>query len=84
MNRILNLKPTDMIVDKKTDKLKKCICGFKPDHYSVAYGRTPYSVFCPNCNKQTKGKGGVSQNIVDYWNETARHIESDKDKHEFV
>ena len=59
----------------KTDKLKKCKCGFKPNHYLVGYGSTPYDVFCPNCKKQTSFAKcevtGWHGNVIDYWN---KHI----------
>lgn len=59
----------------KTNELKPCICGFKPDHYSVSYGKTPYDVFCPVCLKQlARAKclvTGWHGHAVDYWN---KHI----------
>jgi len=62
-----------MQVQFKTNKLNPCQCGFKPDHYTVGYGRTPYDVFCPNCHKQTtlsKCKiTGCNENLFDYWNQ---------------
>ena len=62
-----------MQVDFKTDELIPCLCGFKPDHYSVSYGPTPYDVFCPECKKQaslfTKYKvSGSPSGIISYWN----------------
>lgn len=65
-------KKDDMISNFKTDKLIPCVCGFKPDHYSVAYGKTPYDVFCPVCKKQTTFAKclitGWHGNLIDYWN----------------
>ena len=65
-----------MIVDIKTDELLPCLCGFKPDHYSIAYGSTPYDVFCPNCKKQfTFSKYAVTgnkENAIHYWNNYIR------------
>ena len=59
----------------KTDELIPCICGFKPDHYNIAYGRTPYDIFCPNCKKQTTLAKcyitGWHGHLIDYWN---KHI----------
>lgn len=58
-------------VNFKTDKLISCLCGFKPEYYSVLYGPTPYTIFCPICIKQTqhyKRIGGCEQNIIDLWN----------------
>lgn len=56
----------------KTDDLKPCRCGFKPNHYSVYYGNTPYDIWCPNCKKQiTSTKCEVTgwyENAIDYWN----------------
>lgn len=64
-----------MPVEFKTDKLNPCICGFKPDHYTMYYGSTPYDIYCPNCKKQTtmaKCKiTGYDGHLIDYWN---RHI----------
>lgn len=57
----------------KTEEINPCICGFKPDHFSVYYGRTPYDIFCPTCKKQTTmAKCKVTnshENVIDYWNE---------------
>lgn len=62
----------------KTDEIKPCRCGFKPDHYSIYYGRTPYDIFCPNCQKQTtlaKCKvTGHHENVIDYWNNHIRYL----------
>ena len=72
--------------DFKTDGLKPCRCGFKPDHYSVYYGSTPYDVYCPNCKKQlARAKCQVTNshvNVIDYWNKkiadmTAEEINSE-------
>ena len=69
----------------KTDKLLECRCGFKPNHYTVGYGSTPYDVWCPNCKKQTTlAKCLVtshSNNLFDYWNTHIRHLtKEDVDK----
>ena len=60
------------IVTFETDELISCQCGFKPVHYSVYYGSTPYDVICPICQKQTtlaKCKvTGWSGHVIDYWN----------------
>lgn len=58
----------------KTNKLKPCICGYKPNHYTIGYGNTPMYVWCPKCEKRTKGIGGIVQNIIDYWNNEFRLI----------
>lgn len=59
-------------VDFKTDELIPCQCGFKPDHYSIGYGRTPYDIYCPNCKKQSQFAKcqvtGSHYNLIDYWN----------------
>jgi len=64
-----------MFVKFPTDELSPCICGFKPDHYEVGYGQTPYDIHCPECKKQTtmaKCKvTGWEGNVIDYWN---KHI----------
>ncbi len=61
-----------MIVEVKTDELNKCQCGFKPDHYTIGYSRTPYNVYCPVCKKGTNmAKCYVTdhqENLIDYWN----------------
>ena len=67
-----------MIVDQKTDKLDPCRCGFKPDHYSIAYGSTPYSVFCPNCDKQACEVGGPSKDIISFWNDVVSNYKKEK------
>lgn len=61
-----------MQVEFKTDELVPCRCGFKPDHFTIGYGRTPYDVFCPVCKKQSvHAKCKVTnhhENAIDYWN----------------
>lgn len=61
--------------DFKTDELEPCLCGFKPDHYSIYYGQTPYCIWCPDCKKQTNFAKclvtGHHDNVIDYWN---KHI----------
>ena len=70
----------------QTDELNACVCGFKPTHYSVAYGRTPYDVFCPNCKKQTtmaKCKiTGHSSHVIDYWNKHISKLTKEELQHE--
>ncbi len=60
-----------MIVNFKTDKFKACVCGHKPDGYSMGYGSTPYIMAC-KCGKQlcqTKYLvTGGEDNLIDYWN----------------
>jgi len=60
-----------MIIEAKTDKFKTCVCGHKPDSYSIGYGRTPYNMSC-NCGKQLVFSKylvtGGEDNLVDYWN----------------
>lgn len=55
-----------------TDELVPCMCGFKPDHYEVNYGPTPYIVFCHGCKRGTNFTlcevSGSPLNIIDYWN----------------
>lgn len=41
-----------MQVKISTTKLKSCLCGFKPDHVTIGYGRTPYDVYCPACKSK--------------------------------
>lgn len=61
-----------MQVERKTDELKPCLCGFKPDHVIIGYGSTPFSVWCPDCKKSTNFTKyevtGCLDNIIDYWN----------------
>ena len=35
-----------MQVDKPTKLLNTCVCGRKPDHYTIGYSRTPFYVGC--------------------------------------
>jgi len=79
-----------MISNFKTDELIPCVCGFKPDHYSIAYGSTPYDVFCPECKKQTNFAKclitGWYGHLVDYWNNHIAGItlvEMEKEVQEF-
>jgi|ERR1035437_1617287 hypothetical protein len=73
-------------VQFKTDELKPCRCGFKPDHYTIGYGQTPYDVFCPNCKKQTtlaKCKvTGWNGNLFDYWNNHIAQMTLEEIDHE--
>src|SRR5688572_11855072 len=58
--------------DYSTDELVPCKCGFKPDHYSIYYGQTPYDVWCPRCKKQLSFARcrvtGHHSHAIDYWN----------------
>lgn len=57
----------------KTDLLLPCLCGYKPDHYLVAYGPKPYIVWCPTCQKRNwKQLGDYYMNIIDEWNNNVR------------
>ena len=73
-------------VQFKTDELKPCRCGFKPDHYTVGYGQTPYDVFCPNCKKQTSFAKckitGWNGNLFDYWNKHIAQMTLEEVEHE--
>jgi len=59
----------------KTEEINTCRCGFKPNYFSVFYGKTPYDIYCPHCKKQTaRAKCKVTGwhgNVIDYWN---KHI----------
>ena len=61
------------IIDEKTDRIEPCQCGFKPDHYSIGYGRTPYSIHCQSCRKSLHG--GCDDRIFDLWNAHVRQSE---------
>lgn len=62
----------------KTNKIKPCQCGFKPDHYSLGYSSTPYDIWCPNCKKQLNNARcrctGMPDHAIDYWNKHLRHL----------
>jgi hypothetical protein len=62
----------DARYDHPTDQLVPCQCGFKPDHYSIYYSRTPYDVVCSNCKKQLNFARckvtGHHMHVIDYWN----------------
>ncbi len=64
-----------MQVDRPTNCLARCRCGFKPDHYSIGYGPRPYDVFCPTCRRQVTSYcdslGGYWWNIVWLWDKIA-------------
>jgi hypothetical protein len=66
-----------MQIDRNTDELLPCHCGFKPDHYSIGYSRAPYYVNCMSCRKLLSGVGGPSENIIDWWNDHGRHARRD-------
>lgn len=61
-----------MQVKIKSDEISPCLCGFKPEHVTLGYGRTPYDIFCPQCKKQASIAKcqctGAMENIIDYWN----------------
>lgn len=62
-----------MDVEIKTDLLLPCLCGYKPDHYKIAYGRKPYFIWCPVCQKQNwKSLGDLPINIINKWNNNVR------------
>lgn len=77
-----------MRVDFKIDTLNPCICGFKPDHYSVGYGSTPYDIFCPTCKKQTARSKclvtGWNGNLIDYWNKHLSNLTMEEIKQELL
>ena len=56
-----------MIVDVPTDKIVPCQCGHKPLTYSIAYGRTPYGIWCPTCRKGLSGGHNDPQEMFDLW-----------------
>lgn len=52
-----------------------CRCGFVPVTLEVMYGRTPYNIECPHCNKHTyryRSIGGSPSNASSFWNEIAQ------------
>jgi ribosomal protein L34E len=63
--------------DHPTDELVPCQCGFKPNHWSIYYSKTPYDIVCKNCKKQQAfakcAITGHHENAIDYWN---KHIAS--------
>ena len=65
-----------MIVTVKTDKFKKCLCGYKPKEYYIGYGRTPYILSC-KCGKSLHDAKCTITNhanhLIDYWNKSLRH-----------
>ena len=75
------------IVEEKTDELVPCQCGFKPDHVSIGYSRTPYDVFCPTCKKQTQfakcATTGHIGNAIDYWNNHVAKLTLEEMKEEY-
>ena len=56
-----------MIIDEPTDKIVPCQCGFKPTSYSIAYGREPYGIHCPTCDKSLSGGRNNPQQMFDLW-----------------
>ncbi len=63
-----------MQVEVKCDKLIPCVCGGKPDHFWIGYGRMPYYGFCPKCGKGTERYievGGPKENFITCWNAIA-------------
>ena len=67
-----------MIVDEETESINPCVCGYKPDHYSIAYGRAPYSIYCKGCKKQFMNGSNVSKVFIEQWNSVIRLLEVGK------
>ena len=71
-----------MQVRKESKELDPCLCGFKPQHYTIGYGRTPYLIRCPECDKQTNFAKckvtGSANNIIDYWNQHISKLTKDE------
>lgn len=65
-----------MIIDEPTDEILPCECGFKPTSYAIAYGPTPYSIFCKGCRKSLHGGTGSSSHFFGYWNKYVRQVKS--------
>jgi len=69
----MNIGTDRGIMDYTTDELKPCSCGNKITKYSLAYGSTPYSIFCPVCKKSTNLTAflvtGCVDNFISYWND---------------
>lgn len=76
-----------MQVDFVTDRILPCQCGFKPDHYIVGYGMTPYDIHCVPCGKQLALAKclvtGSPDNAIDYWNKHVAHL-TNEEQHEEV
>jgi hypothetical protein len=65
-----------MQIDKQTDKIKPCECGYKPEYYSIGYGDAPYYISCIGCGKSLHdGKDDVNT-IINQWNRDYRKRKS--------
>jgi len=63
-----------MQIDKKTNKLKSCECGYIPDEYSIGYGTHPYYISCLGCGKSIHGGSGIIGEFIKLWNRHYRFI----------
>lgn len=64
--------------DFKCEDIEPCECSYKPDHYTVGYGRTPYYISCLNCGKSLHGGSGYIKDFIKIWNNKYRHIKAPK------
>jgi hypothetical protein len=64
-----------MIIDEDTDGIEVCQCGHKPTQYSIAYGRTPYSIHCA-CGKSLHGGCDEPEWFFSFWNDYVRHVKT--------
>ncbi|MEK7556831.1 MAG: hypothetical protein AAB538_02535, partial [Patescibacteria group bacterium] len=62
-----------MQIDKKTNEIEPCECGYKPQHYSIGYGSTPYYISCLGCGKSLHNGTNDPGIIISQWNNDYRH-----------
>ena len=73
-----------MQIDKPTNKIEKCECGYKPDYFSIGYGMTPYYISCLGCGKSLHGGKDDVKIIIAAWNKYYRHKKTPKVMHHLV
>ena len=61
-----------MQIDKPTNTIRPCECGYKPKHYSIGYGRTPYYISCFGCGKSLHDGADDVATIINAWNRDYR------------
>lgn len=62
----------NMQLDIPNDKIKPCECGYKPDHFTIGYGRKPYSIACLGCGKSLHEGTNDENIIIKAWNRDYR------------
>ena len=65
-----------MQIDRPSEEIKPCECGYKPKFYSIGYGSNPYYIACLGCRKSLHNGQGNIKTFIKLWNDKYRHIKA--------